>query len=128
MLCNTTCFTGYYICMPDIIQQRCFTMIYVTHYSNNRRTRLQIFRIINDLFFFHFCSILNTNKLYLKTKLTGDQFNNICLKSLVNGYHDTKAHTFADNISKTHVHQISKLAYRDKLCNLKLVACFRLIY
>src|SRR5450759_1073842 len=37
MLCNPPCFTCYHIGIPDIIQQLCFTVVNMSHYSNDRR-------------------------------------------------------------------------------------------
>ena len=105
MLCNATCFSCYHICISNIIQQRSFSMINMTHNGNNRRTWLQfIFTILIFFYLFHFHLLFHVNELYIITKFTGHQFNYFGIKTLVNGNHNTQAHTFADYIRKIHIH------------------------
>jgi len=44
-----------------------------------------------------------------------------CVQPLVNGNHDTKIHTLADHISKTHIHQVGQFAYTDKFRYLQFI-------
>src|SRR5690606_10044899 len=67
VLCNTSTLSGNYILFTDIIQQRCFTVVNVTHHSNNWSSWLKIFRLINIVLL----SILKINcyKLNFVSKL-----------------------------------------------------------
>src|SRR5574344_17866 len=46
MLRYSACLSCYYICISYMVEQRGFTMVYVSHYSNNRGPWKQIFRFI----------------------------------------------------------------------------------
>ena len=49
MLCDSSCLTANYICMTDGIQKRSFTVVNVSHNTDNRRTLLHFLFV---LFFF----------------------------------------------------------------------------
>ena len=90
-------------------------MINVTHDSNNRRTGFQmLFTIFIIILFFHLHLLFHINELNIKTKFTGYQFYHFCIQTLVDGNHDTKPHTLADNICKTYIHQVGQFANADK--------------
>ena len=66
MLCNTTTFPGNNIFFTNIIQQRSFTVVNVTHYSHNWRSIFKIFWIFRNFFYclLDICSY----KIYFVTK------------------------------------------------------------
>ena len=88
MLSDTTCFACCYISLTNYVQQGCFTMVNVTHDSNNWRTRFQCFWCIFNfnnicwIFFrFYFC--------YSYTKFFSYDCSCININLLVNASHNT---------------------------------------
>ena len=107
-------------------------MVNVAHDGYNRRTGQQVFFCIFLIFLMlHFHLLFHINELHIKPKLTGYQFNYFRIKTLVDRYHDTQAHTLANYLCKTYIHQVSQFAYADKLCYLQFIIigcathCFR---
>ena len=43
-------FSGYHVCSSDIIEKRCLSVIYVSHYSDDRRSGLESFGIVGSIF------------------------------------------------------------------------------
>src|SRR5687767_14451495 len=66
------------------------------------------------LFFFHLHLLFHIDELNCIAKFSSYEFYYFRIQTLVNGYHDTKAHTLADHFGKTYIHQVGKLAYTDK--------------
>ena len=103
MLCDTSRFSGYHIGIADIVEQGCFTMVNVTHDGDNGGTGTQVLRCIFIILFLHLHLLLHVYELYFITKLTGYEFYHFSIETLVDGYHDTQTHTFADDFSKVYV-------------------------
>ena len=115
MLSDTTRFTGNYVCFTDIIQQRSFTVVYVSHHSYDRRTCNPVFFII--IFFIsidgfnHLC----TDIFCLETKFVGYDIDRLRIQALVDGNHDTDTHTSSDNLCHRYIHHIGKVVCRNEL-------------
>src|SRR3989304_2850774 len=67
MLSNASCFPFCYPCLTYGIKKRGLSMVNMSHNSYNRRTSLQCFRNILNLFYVFFQFLLSRN-LYLQTK------------------------------------------------------------
>ena len=74
MLGNPTCLAGNYGTFADIIQERSFTVINVTHDSNNRCARHQVFFCILNVCDIH-AYLLDGGKLDFSVKFGSDHFN-----------------------------------------------------
>jgi len=96
-------------------------MVNVTHDGNDWRPVLQIFSIFLFYLFLHFHLLFHINELGFITKFTRNQFNYLCIQTLVDRYHEAKAHTLADHFGKAYIHQVSQFAYTDKLSYLQLI-------
>ena len=105
MLCDTSGFTGNHIRLTDIVKQWSLTMVNMSHYSNNRSTRLQIFR---SIFFFHdsLCHF-RTYIFGLETKFFGHQIDCFRIQTLVDRNHDANTHTSSNNLVDRNVHHCS---------------------
>ena len=121
MLCDTSGLTGNHIGITDIVEQRCFTMVNVTHDGNNRRSWRKIICFIFFILFLHFHLLLHIDEFHFIPEFSSNQFNNFCVETLVDGNHDAEAHTLTDDLSKVHIQQTGQLTYTDKFCNLDLV-------
>ena len=90
MLSDTTSLTSNHIRIADMVKQRCFTMVYVSHYCNDWSTRTQVVLIINHLAY----SFLNlcTDIFSLKAEFISNHVNSLCIKTLINRNHNTDTH------------------------------------
>ena len=120
VLRNTARFTGNHIRLTDIVEQRCLTMVYVTHHGYNRSTRFQIFLCI--LFFHDGLCHFRTYIFRLKAEFFSHQINGLGIQTLVNGHHDTDAHAGTDDLRNGYVHHIGQLVGCHKLCQLQYFA------
>ena len=127
MLCNTSGFTGNYVRLTDIVEQRGLTVVNVSHHCNNRSARLQIFRCI---FFFNdsLCHF-RTYIFCLESELFCHQIDCFRIQTLVDGNHDTNAHTSSDNLIDRYIHHRCQFVSRNKLGQLQYLAvCHFLIF
>ncbi len=104
VLGDAACFTFYNLRIPDIVEQRCFTVVDVTHYSYDRLARQQIIRIIH-LFLFYFHLFFGADELYFESELTGDHFDDFRVESLVDGNENAETHTRFDDVGGFDIHQ-----------------------
>ena len=87
MLSNSSGFSCSYICVSDRIQQGCLTVVNVTHYSNNRRTRLQILFLVLegfDSFLFQiFFLFINCTDCNLDSHFISQKLNRVLIEILI---------------------------------------------
>ena len=126
VLGDTSCLTGNHVRITDMVEQRGLTMVDMTHHRHNRSTSNEIVLIV---------LLLSNGVLYLSTyifccesKLFGNDIDRLSIQTLVNGNHDTNAHTSTDDLIHAYVHHGGELGNSHKLCQLQHLAfcCLRL--
>ena len=80
MLCNTTCLTGNNVGFADIVEERSFTVVNVTHDGNDRRTFLHL---VGVEFLFKVRLVADVEEFNLKTKFFGKNFNHFGVETRV---------------------------------------------
>ena len=103
MLGNSPCLTSDYVCLTDIIQKRCFTVVNVTHYGNDWSARQQICLIIH----FIICGLnlrLSIYEFYFKSKIIRYKLNGFGIQTLVDRNHNTQHETGRNYLSYVDVH------------------------
>ena len=122
VLRDTSCLTGNYVCITDVIQQRGLTMVNVSHHSHDRRTRHPVFFVVVFFVgldgFHHF----GTYIFGLETEFFSYDINCFRIQTLVNGNHDTDTHTSTDNLRHRNVHHVGKVIGSHKLRQLQHLA------
>ena len=93
MLRDTTGLTGNHIGLSYIVKQRGLTVVNVTHYGNDRRTLLHILRAVNIILLVDSLLNLCCNKINLVSELFSNKHKSLCVKTLVDGNHQTEVHT-----------------------------------
>ncbi len=133
MLGNPPCLAGNHICLAKRIQQRCLTVVNVTHDCDHRRTwSLQLINIIvGDQTFF---DIRRGNPLHCVTHFFRDKLSAVAIDHIVDLHHFTLFHQDLDDINGTFRHTVGELLYgnrfrdhnfADNLCRrLCLSHCF----
>ena len=121
VLGDTTCLPGDHVCIPDIVEQGGFTMVDVTHDGDDRRSGLQVFRIIFLILVLHLHLFLHVDEFDFEAEFSGDELDDFRIEALVDGYHDAKAHTLADDFSEADIHQVGEFAYADEFRQLEFV-------
>ena len=113
MLGYTTRFTSNDIGITNIVEQRSFTMVNVSHDSNNRRTADQIFRFV--FLFLNSLSHFGRNIFSSEAELAGNQVNGFSIETLVDRHHLTELHAFRDNLNNRNIHHAGDIAYSNEL-------------
>ena len=122
VLGNATCLTGNYIGLTHIVEQRCLTMVYVTHHGNNWSTGYQISLIV--LLLDYSLANLGTYIFCLETILFGNDVDGLGIQTLVDADHDTDAHTCTNNAGNRHVHHGGQFIGSNELGEFQhLVLC-----
>ena len=116
VLCNTTSLTSNNVSLTNIVKQRCFTVVNVTHDSYNRSTWNHILWLI--LLLMDALLNLSTDILGLEAKLVCHNVYSLSIKTLVNGNEQAEIHTCAYNLCYWNTHHGGKVIYSYKLCNL----------
>ena len=88
--------------VADVVEQRSFAVVDVTHNGHDRRTRPQIFFNVagidgNFLLF-------GRQELYVKAKLVGNHSNCFRVEALVDGHEHAHAQAHLDDLVHIHVH------------------------
>ena len=96
-------------------------MVNVSHDRNDRGTELQFIFTVLFIFLFHFHLLLHIDEFDIESEFTGHKFDYFRIETLVDGHHDTEAHTFADHFRKTYIHQVGEFAHADKFRYLQFV-------
>ena len=92
VLGNTTGFTGYHAGTTDIVEQRGFTMVNVTHYGNHRCTWLLITLVRNGFGNGYFQRVIGNQLGHFVTHFFNHQSGCILIQNLVDGRHHTHFH------------------------------------
>ena len=127
VLCDTACLVGSNICFADGIQKRCFTVVYVSHYTDNRWTFYKICLIFFVLFqkFSH-----HINFLFFFSNNIKFESNFFCLfkrNILIQGYDLPLQKQFLYKSCRRHLHLICQFTNCQTFRNRNLLNClFRL--
>jgi len=124
VLGDTTSLTGDDVGLADIVEQRGFTMIDVTHHRHNGWTGDQIFLVV--LFHVDGFHDLGTDVVGLEAEFVSDKVDGFCIQPLIDGYHLTDRHAHRNNFDDRYVHHVGKVVDRDKLGDLDDSAFFAL--
>ncbi len=126
VLGDTTGLTGNHVGIADKVEQRGFTMVYMTHHRHYRGAVYEIVLIV--LLLSDGILHLGTDILGSESELFGDDIDGLGIQALVDAHHDADAHTGTDDLIDTHVHHRSKLADGHELGQLEHLAlcCLRL--
>ena len=107
MLGNATGLTGDDVGIADMVEQRCLTMVDMTHDGHNRRTRHEFALVV--LLLADSLLHLSTDILGLETKLVSYQVDGLSIETLVDRSHHADAHQRRDDLVDTHIHHRGKL-------------------
>ena len=103
VLCNSACFTCNNICFTNAVKQCCFTVVYVTHHSDDRWTRLEqvfvvIVGIVEQRLQFHLFLLTWINKNDLCTHFECEQFHLLFTQTHGCSDHFTVFQQVTDNV------------------------------
>ena len=120
VLGDTTSLTSNHVGFADIVEQRGLTVIDMSHYSDNGRTRNEIVLIVLLLAdgLLHFSGDI----FGLESELVGDQIDGLGVEALVDGHHNADRHERGDDLSHIDVHHRSQLTHRHKLGQFQRLA------
>ncbi|OAV74836.1 hypothetical protein Barb7_01611 [Bacteroidales bacterium Barb7] len=98
MLCDAAGFTGYHVGFADVVKQRRFTVVNVSHDGYNWRTGYAVFFVVVFIIgidgFCHF----GTYIFRLEAELICHNINRFRIQPLVDGNHHADIHTSTDNL------------------------------
>ena len=129
VLGNTTGLAFNHIGVTDVVQQRCLTMVYVSHHGNDGCARQQVVLVVD----FFSDSLLNlcTYIFGLEAKLIGNQVDGLGIQPLIDRCHHTDAHQSSNQFVDIHIHHGSQFAYCHEFGKLQCLTfltfrpCFR---
>ena len=116
MLCDPARFTARDIGFANRIEQRRFTMVNVTHDSNNRRTRFEIIRSIGrikETFF----DIRFSNTLHRMSQFFSNELGRVSIDHIRDLHHLPLLHEEADNVDCSFCHTVGEFLNRDDFRN-----------
>ena len=107
--------------LADVVQQRCLTVVDVTHHGDDRRTFHQFFRLV--LFLGYAALGVGVHEFYLVTEFLSHKHESLGVETLVDGHHKTEIHTGFDDLRhRSVVHQDGQVVDGHELGNLEDVA------
>ena len=89
VLGNSASFTGGNLGATDIVEQRCLTVVNVTHYRHNRRTRQQLDIFVWSFFIKECFRIIQLGGNRLVSKLFDHDHGRFLIQNLINRHHLT---------------------------------------
>ncbi len=98
----------------------------MSHYRDNGRTGCKIFRII--LLLGDCLNYIGTYILGLEAIFFCHNVNGFCIKTLVDSYHHSQAHTSGDYIGDRYIHHVGQVVGRHKLGELQYAAFSFLLF
>ena len=120
MLRDATSLAGDNVGVADVVEQRCLTVVYVSHHGHNRRTRQQIFLGVGLLVdcLRHF----RTDIFCLETEFFCYKVDGLSIESLVDGNHHADIHTCGDNLVDRHIHHQCQVVGCHEFCYAQRLA------
>ena len=120
MLGDTTGLTGNHISLSDIVEERSLTVVYVSHDSDYRWTREEIFLCILSFSLSDGVSKVCRNELDFIAELLGNKNKGLCIETLVDGYHHSETHAGSDDLChRSIVHKGREVVYSNELRHLE---------
>ena len=113
VLSDTAGFTGNHIGITNVVEQRRFTVVHVTHHRHHRRSAHEVFRLIlllMDLF-----SHVGTLVFGGKAKFFSHDIDGFGIQALINRHHHANAHTRANHLIDRHIHHCGEVVSGHKL-------------
>ena len=110
--------------LANVVEQRCLTVIHVSHHRYDGRARYE-FRLVVGLFghgFRHF----GTHVFSLEAELFGNKIDCFGIQALIDRHHNADTHQRTDNLIDRYIHHRCKFADGDKLRELQRFAVFAL--
>ena len=126
VLRDTSGFTGDDIGITYVVEQRCFTMIDVSHDGYDGWTLGEIFFPV--FFVVHRFGNLCTYIFGFIAKFFGDDIDGFCIEALIYRYHDAEAHAGGDDIVYRHIHEAGQVIGRYKFGKFQYTAFFHLAF
>ena len=120
MLSDASCLACYDVRLAYVVEQRCLTMVNMSHDGDDRSTWEQVVLVV--LLLTDCLAHLGAYILGLKSELIGHEIDCLGIEALVDRYHDAYAHTSAYNLVYLHVHHRGELANGDKLGKFQYLA------
>jgi len=117
MLRDAAGFFGNYIRFADRIEERCFTMVHMTHDRDYGRSRHHGFDCIG-LLFENVLRRFNARDFCFDTVFFSHEQGRIHVHGLVLGCHDAHSHEFLDNVAHLLAHYFGEFLDRAPLLDL----------
>ncbi len=117
MLRYAACFSGDDIGIADIVKQRCFAMVHVSHHGNNGRPFTEIHGII--LLFLDGVMNLCSHEFNLESEFFGNKDHRFGIQALVDGNHKPQIHTGINDLDHRHVHQSRQFVDTHEFSNFE---------
>ena len=107
VLGDTTSLTSNHIGIADMVEQRCLTVVDVSHHCYDRSATDQIVLIV--LLLCNGVLNLSRNIFGSKAKLVSHDVDGLSIQTLVDRHHDTNRHAGTDNLVNSYIHHGSQL-------------------
>ena len=120
VLRDASCLTGNHVGVAYVVEERCLTVVYVSHHCYDRSARHEIVLVV--LLLGYGFRNFRTYILCLETELVGNKVDGLGIESLVDRNHDAYTHTCTDYLVYRYVHHARKLAHGYKLRKLQRLA------
>ena len=99
--------------LADVVQQRGFTVVDVTHHGNDRRTRHEVFLLVLVLVGDGLLDF-GRHEFDFVTELLGNHHQGLGVETLVDRHHQAQVHAGHDDLRRRDVHHRSQLADRHE--------------
>ena len=108
-----------------VVEQRGLAVVNVTHHGDDRRPRLEVFRLVHLFAVADLLGDVGSHELHVVSELLGHEHKGLGIETLVDGYHQTEAHTSSDDLHhRGVVHQGCEVVDRNELGDLQgLLLC-----
>ena len=124
VLRDTTGLTGNDVGLADVVQQRGFTVVNVTHHGDDRVTWQQIFLSVSLFRIVHIVFLLCIDEFHFETELFGQHGDVFSIQTLVDGDEKTDTHASRDDLGDIDIHQSSQLVGGDELGHAQRLLIF----
>ena len=95
-------------------------MVNMSHHSDDRRSWLKVFRLVNRFRTADLLRDIRSYELHLISELFCHKHQRLRIQSLIDGHHKSEAHARTDNLdNRSIIHERSKIVHRHKLSHFK---------
>ena len=120
VLCNAAGFACDYICLADVVEQRCLAVVDVTHYGDNGRTAYEVFLAV--FFLVDSVGYFGRNILGGEAEFIGHDIDSFGIETLVDRHHDAEVHASGDNVVDRHIHHCGEVVSCNELGDFEYAA------